>query len=119
MALREGSPLPEATPGPLLDRLLYHDAKMNDNRKAIDDEDSGSDDAHHNKVQGASIGPMKFTFDLLKDERFGTYATAVLALSSILSNLDRLEAGVKELVGEVKFNGYTALRTRDFVPEEV
>lgn len=63
MALRLGSPLPETTPGPLLDRLLYHEEKRRHHRvhpalsRATTDRDRDSDDeSSHHKVEGATIG---------------------------------------------------------------
>jgi hypothetical protein len=93
LALREGSPLPEATPGPLIDRLLYHDASL----KKFSEEDDASP---LTTVEGARMGEFELTFTVLKvrlilhscsrhqadpndvqDERFGTHASAMLALA--------------------------------------
>lgn len=118
MALRQASPLPETTPGPLLDRLIYHEEKRRAHRTRAptspppESDSEGSDqDFNHPKVNGAAIG-TRLTFDILKDERFGIYATAILALSSILANVDELETVAKTLVGEVRFPGYEGLLAR-------
>lgn len=115
LALRQGSPLPEATPGPLLDRLLYHDRRL---RMLTDDPAPGheAEDEHarakHVDFEGARMGGFKFTFDVLRDELFGTYASALEALSNILVDTDELEIAVKGLVGVVRFPGYSALAER-------
>ncbi|GEM12833.1 fusaric acid resistance-like protein [Rhodotorula toruloides] len=115
LALRQGSPLPEATPGPLLDRLLYHDRRL---RMLTDEPALGheAEDEHahakHVDFEGARMGGFKFTFDVLRDEQFGTYASALEALSNILLDTDELEIAIKGLVGEVHFPGYSALAER-------
>lgn len=63
MALREGSPLPESTPGPLLDRLLYHDEKRRKDAQVSAAE--ASDPDGEAKVEGAGMGNA-LTFELLK-----------------------------------------------------
>ncbi|KAM0749035.1 hypothetical protein T439DRAFT_327526 [Meredithblackwellia eburnea MCA 4105] len=115
LALRQGSPLPETTPGPLLDRLIYHEQNRRSTRKALQAVESKKDDdvmhddhsAHH--VEGAGIG-TNITFQTLEDERFGIYATAILALASVLATVDEMEDVTKELVGEVHFPGFENLR---------
>ncbi|BGP35025.1 hypothetical protein JCM10296v2_006855 [Rhodotorula toruloides] len=115
LALRQGSPLPEATPGPLLDRLLYHDRRL---RMLTDDPAPGHEDedehahAKHVDFEGARVGGFEFTFDVLRDELFGTYASALEALSNILLDTDELEIAIKGLVGEVHFPGYSVLAER-------
>ncbi|BGP73444.1 hypothetical protein NBRC10513v2_006855 [Rhodotorula toruloides] len=115
LALRQGSPLPEATPGPLLDRLLYHDRRL---RMLTDEPEPGHEDedehahAKHVDFEGARMGGFKFTFDVLRDELFGTYASALEALSNILLDTDELEIAIKGLVGEVHFPGYSVLAER-------
>ncbi|EMS18110.1 uncharacterized protein RHTO_06690 [Rhodotorula toruloides NP11] len=115
LALRQGSPLPEATPGPLLDRLLYHDRRL---RMLTDEPEPGhkEEDEHahakHVDFEGARMGGFKFTFDVLRDELFGTYASALEALSNILLDTDELEIAIKGLVGEVHFPGYSVLAER-------
>ncbi|KAK4702249.1 hypothetical protein P7C70_g3975, partial [Phenoliferia sp. Uapishka_3] len=119
MALRLGTPLPETTPGPLLDRLLYHEEKRQHHRaqhpptKKTPDSDSDSDDESENthQIEGAATG-KRLTFETLKDERFAMYATAILALASILANVDEMEVVAKRLVGEVRFPGFDRLKQR-------
>ncbi|KAI5476687.1 hypothetical protein MNV49_007401 [Pseudohyphozyma bogoriensis] len=106
MALKLGQPLPPKITGPLLDRLLYHEelrkSPSTQIQKALG-ADGGSDGhVEEHTVEGAAIG-TRLTFDILKDERFGTHATAILALSAILSGLDEMDAITRRLVGEVKF----------------
>lgn len=81
MALRLGSPLPETTPGPLLDRLLYHEEKRRHHRASrptlsratTDTEKDSDDDSLHHKVEGAAIG-TRLTFDVLKVRRLPSLA---------------------------------------------
>lgn len=125
LALREGAPLPEATPGPLLDRLLQHDRRlrlfseggMPSPRSAAphgdEPEDEHAHEAHGASVEGARVGSFALTLDVLRDERFATYAAALQALAGILRDADALEREVKRLVGESRFPGYAALRERE------
>lgn len=68
--------------------------------------------AKHVDFEGARMGGFKFTFDVLRDELFGTYASALEALSNILLDTDELEIAIKGLVGEVHFPGYSVLAER-------
>ncbi|SCZ97335.1 BZ3500_MvSof-1268-A1-R1_Chr4-2g07145 [Microbotryum saponariae] len=105
LALREGAPLPQATPGPLLDRLLYHDKKFKTGRS------EASDQVLHT-ADGARLGEFELTWTILRDERFGTYASTIVALGSLLLTLDDAETAVKALVGEVYMPGYDYLVER-------
>ncbi|GAA6063210.1 hypothetical protein JCM10212_006843 [Sporobolomyces blumeae] len=107
LALRQGFPLPLATPGPLIDRLLYHDARL---RALSSDPDSKADEV--TRVEGASMGKFDFTFDVLKHESFSIYANALQGLASILLDLDELELAAKSLVGVSSFPGYESLLNR-------
>ncbi|KPV71578.1 uncharacterized protein RHOBADRAFT_31005 [Rhodotorula graminis WP1] len=134
LALREGAPLPEATPGPLLDRLLQHDRRLrlfseggmpsssrapaHDPAHDDDDDDDDvnhADEAHGASVEGARVGSFALTLSVLRDERFAAYAAALQALAGILRDCDALEREVKRLVGETRFPGYAALRARERV----
>ncbi|GAA5938678.1 hypothetical protein JCM1841_000639 [Sporobolomyces salmonicolor] len=108
LALREGAPLPEATPGPLLDRLLYHDSRL----RLLTDQSAGASQGTPAQVEGASMGDFELTYDLLKDERFGVYANALSGLASILIDGDELELAAKRLVGETEFPHYASLLER-------
>lgn len=115
-------------PGPLLDRLIYHDGRLrafsrnlmrvsdgtdsgggNDN----DDDAAGDSEAYATKVEGARVGDFKLTFATLCDERFSVYASALEALSNILLDVDALELAAKALLGEVEFPGYSLLADRN------
>ncbi|GAA5952078.1 hypothetical protein JCM10213_005355 [Rhodosporidiobolus nylandii] len=116
LALRQGCPLPQATPGPLLDRLLYHDRRLrllSDESASPPASSASSSSASHGKPaeseEGARISASVLTFDGLRDERFGIYASALQALASILLDIDELERVTKGLVGEVKSPGYDRL----------
>jgi hypothetical protein len=152
MALRDAHPLPEATPGPLVDRLLYHDRHLRgfseeDHRQptqgrgssgggrgggthlSSSSPSSSSSSSHddgsgpgpepgksgnhhrtrahvHMQVHGAQLGDFALTWSTLEDVHFGRYASAVLALSNILSSLDEAEDLVKALVGTIRLPGY-------------
>ncbi|GJN93345.1 hypothetical protein Rhopal_006398-T1 [Rhodotorula paludigena] len=105
LALRQGCPLPEATPGPLLDRLLQHDHRL----RILSDASSPSSNDAAPSIEGARVGDFVLTWEVLRDERFGTYASALQALASILLDADELEKEVKLLVGETSFPGYGGL----------
>ncbi|GAA5854342.1 hypothetical protein JCM9279_004726 [Rhodotorula babjevae] len=136
LALREGAPLPEATPGPLLDRLLQHDRRLRlfseggpppssasprhaPSHDHDDNHDQHADEheheAHGASVEGARVGSFELSLAVLRDERFAAYAAALQALAGILRDCDALEREVKRLVGETRFPGYAALRERERV----
>lgn len=101
LALRENTPLPTATPGPLVDRLLYHERRLPAHQV---------DDDRLIEVEGARVGDFKLTRAVLEDERFGVYASALQALATILLAVDELERTTKELVGhDDDFPGYDEL----------
>lgn len=95
-------------PGPLLDRLLYHDSRLRLVSGDNVDRKESSDDLHR-QVSGARLGTFDVTLQVLKDEQFAMYASAAIALVNILSALDEVEDVVKILVGEVSFPGYEML----------
>ncbi|GAA6043841.1 hypothetical protein JCM8097_007230 [Rhodosporidiobolus ruineniae] len=129
LALRQGSPLPQATPGPLLDRLLYHDHRLRLLSSPADSSPSNPDSqlyslsssssagnslsaaspADEPSVEGARVSSSPLTFALLASEEFGIYSSALQALASILLDLDEAERAVKRLCGEVWFPGYERL----------
>jgi hypothetical protein len=53
---------------------------------------------------------LSFAHGDMQDESFGAHATAILALASILSNVDSLEEVTKSLVGTTVFPGYAGVR---------
>lgn len=110
LALREGAPLPKATPGPLIDRLLYHDRRL----RLMSEPGDGPvkhplEDGGNVEIEGAQVGDFKLTRAVIEDERFGVYASALQALASILLAVDELERTTKQLVGQVDFPGYEEL----------
>lgn len=105
-------------PGPLLDRLIYHDSRLRAFSQSLTqrergDEDDDDDDEQATKVEGARVGDFKLTFDVLADERFGVYASALEALANILLDVDELELASKALLGEISFPGYSMLAQRE------
>ena len=120
--------MPEATPGPLLDRLLQHDRRLrlfseggmpspsHDHVQNHDpDADEHEHEAHGASVEGARVGSFELSLSVLRDERFAAYAAALQALAGILRDADALEREVKRLVGETRFPGYAGLRERERV----
>ncbi|GAA5916520.1 hypothetical protein JCM6882_003571 [Rhodosporidiobolus microsporus] len=125
LALRQGSPLPQATPGPLVDRLLYHDRRLRllssrqeelppthpRSKSSSNDTDTASTPSAP-EIEGARLSSSTLTFSALEDDRFGIYCSALQALASVLLDVDELEGVVKGLVGEIKFLGYEELVER-------
>ncbi|GAA5980157.1 hypothetical protein JCM11641_006931 [Rhodosporidiobolus odoratus] len=112
LALRQGSPLPQATPGPLLDRLLYHDRRLrllSGPSASSASSPSSSVNPARPELEGAQLSSSPLTLLALQDERFGIYASALQALASVLLDLDELEKVTKTLVGEIGFPGYDRL----------
>ncbi|GAA6009109.1 hypothetical protein JCM11491_005752 [Sporobolomyces phaffii] len=107
LALRQKSALPQATPGPLIDRLLYHDSRL----RFLSREDD-LDSAATPELEGASIGNFELTFDTLKHESFSIYANCLQGLASILLDVDELELAAKALLGVSYFPGYELLLER-------
>jgi hypothetical protein len=102
-------------PGPLLDRLLLHDTRLRLLSSSSSDTSpsptsSADSAAAPAEIEGARVGSFNLIFQTLSCEQFGTYASALQALASILLDLDASELAVKKLVGEVKFPGYKALQ---------
>ncbi|KWU42289.1 hypothetical protein RHOSPDRAFT_36164 [Rhodotorula sp. JG-1b] len=119
LALRQGCSLPAAMPGPLLDRLIYHDGRLRAFSQSLmrgnsDETDSEDSEAHTTKMEGARVGDFQLTFETLCDERFGVYAAALEALSNILLDVDELELAAKALLGEISFPGYSLLADRNY-----
>ncbi|GAA5877972.1 hypothetical protein JCM3774_004770 [Rhodotorula dairenensis] len=121
LALRQGCSLPAAMPGPLLDRLIYHDGRlrafsrslMRDSNGTGTDDDAADSESHATKMEGARVGDFKLTYETLCDERFSVYASALEALSNVLLDVDALELAAKALLGEIQFPGYSMLADRN------
>ncbi|KAK4052703.1 hypothetical protein OIV83_001990 [Microbotryomycetes sp. JL201] len=109
MALRSGSMLPEAMPGPLLDRLLYHDSRLRlfSGEKPFSQESAEMD--VHTQLDGAKFSSSELTWPILTDKNFATYASVAIAIVNVLSALDEIVDIVKSLVGEASFPGYKSL----------
>ncbi|KZT35081.1 hypothetical protein SISSUDRAFT_1064765 [Sistotremastrum suecicum HHB10207 ss-3] len=84
-ALRTGTPLPQITPCPLLDRFLLYHHGLNVIRKENDD-DYGL--------------PRTLTLSTLENEQYMYFCVGVASTYGIVARLDRLMIATKELVGE-------------------
>ncbi|KAF8149165.1 hypothetical protein B0H34DRAFT_735166 [Crassisporium funariophilum] len=84
-SLRTGSPLPQITPCPLLDRFMlkYH----------------GLDVIHKDAEENYGL-PRTLTLDTLKDEQYLMFCVGITTAFSIINRLDRLMLATKEIVGE-------------------
>ncbi|KAL8292943.1 hypothetical protein RQP46_000637 [Phenoliferia psychrophenolica] len=63
---------------------------------------------HHHFHDGGSMG-VRLSYEGIQDERFGIHAAGVLALSSILANVDEMDDIVSELCGQESYTGYQQL----------
>ncbi|KAH8111150.1 hypothetical protein DFH11DRAFT_644694 [Phellopilus nigrolimitatus] len=84
-SLRTGTPLPQVTPCPLLDRFVVHSHGLNVLRKE-EDGDYGL--------------PRKLTIETLEDKQYLYFSVGVSTAFGIVTRLDRLMMATKELVGE-------------------
>jgi len=84
-ALRMGTPLPQITPGPLLDRFLQFQHGFNITRHEADD-DYGL--------------PRVVTLKTLADEQYLYFCVGVASAYGIVNRIDRLMVATKQLVGE-------------------
>ncbi|KZT24411.1 hypothetical protein NEOLEDRAFT_1207860 [Neolentinus lepideus HHB14362 ss-1] len=84
-ALRTGTPLPQITPCPLIDRFMAHQHGLN---VLIEEEDY---------VLGL---PKTLTIDTLENEQYLIFCVAVSTAYGIMTRLDRLMVATKEIVGE-------------------
>ncbi|KIJ33025.1 hypothetical protein M422DRAFT_265054 [Sphaerobolus stellatus SS14] len=84
-SLRTGTPLPQITPTPLLDRFWKEYHGINILRQEVADE------------YGL---PRTVTFETLQNEQYMYFSVGVSRANSIVSHLDRLMVAAKELVGE-------------------
>ncbi|KAH9016429.1 hypothetical protein EDB83DRAFT_2439318 [Lactarius deliciosus] len=84
-ALRTGTPLPQVTPCPLLDRFMYYHHGLNVIRNEADD-DYGL--------------PRTMSIDVLENEQYMCFCVGVSTSFGIVTRFDRLMLATKELVGE-------------------
>ncbi|TFY51396.1 hypothetical protein EVJ58_g10592, partial [Rhodofomes roseus] len=84
-ALRTGTPLPQVTPCPLIDRFMVYTHGLNVIRQEEDD-DYGL--------------PRTMTIDTLENEQYLSFAVGVTTAFGIILRLDKLMVAAKELVGE-------------------
>ncbi|KAF8896796.1 hypothetical protein CPB84DRAFT_1682022 [Gymnopilus junonius] len=84
-ALRTGTPLPQITPCPLVDRftLKFH----------------GLNVIHKESEEDYGL-PRTLSIDTLKDEQYLMFCVGIAMAFSFISRLDRLMVAVKEVVGE-------------------
>ncbi|KAM0786792.1 hypothetical protein ACM66B_002226 [Microbotryomycetes sp. NB124-2] len=109
MALRSGTMLPEAMPGPLLDRLLYHDSRLRLFSGETPHNSASQEQAVHSQLDGARLSGSDLTWPTLTDQNFATYASVAIAIINVLSAMDEIVDIVKSLVGEASFPGYKSL----------
>ncbi|TRM68618.1 hypothetical protein BD626DRAFT_119094 [Schizophyllum amplum] len=84
-ALRTGTPLPQITPCPLLDRFMLHFHGLNVIHKESE-EDYGL--------------PRTLTLETLENEQYLMFCVGVSTTFRIITRLDRLMVAAKEIVGE-------------------
>ncbi|KAG5725819.1 hypothetical protein E4T56_gene2441 [Termitomyces sp. T112] len=118
-ALMGARPLPPGLPR-LRDRIVYHE-RMNPvsgsrrpsyaglNRPDLDDV--------ADKIDGSSLGFVEMSLDVLKDGELPAHATALVALSSIITLVDEMTAIIRDLCGEMTFQGFVEFQ-RDFLGKE-
>ncbi|KAG1767104.1 hypothetical protein EDD22DRAFT_876477 [Suillus occidentalis] len=84
-ALRTGSPLPQITPCPLLDRFMLRHHGLN---------------VVHEESEDNYGLPRTLTIETLENLQYLTFCVGVSTAFGIITRLDRLMVAVKELVGE-------------------
>lgn len=84
-ALRTGSPLPQITPCPLLDRFMIRHHGLN---------------VVHEESEDNYGLPRTLTVETLENLQYLTFCVGVSTAFGIVTRLDRLMVAVKELVGE-------------------
>ncbi|KAG2070593.1 hypothetical protein BDR04DRAFT_1198344 [Suillus decipiens] len=84
-ALHTGSPLPQITPCPLLDRFMVRHHGLN---------------VVHEESEDNYGLPRMLTIETLEDLQYLTFCVGVSTAFGIITRLDRLMVAVKELVGE-------------------
>ncbi|KAG6828854.1 hypothetical protein H0H92_006561 [Tricholoma furcatifolium] len=116
-ALSGAHPLPPSLPR-LRDRIVYHE-RMNPATggrysSATANEQMNLDNV--DQVDGSSIG-FEVSLDLLKDPELPAHATALVALSAIITFTDEMTAIVRDLCGEMTFQGFAEFQ-REFLGRE-
>ncbi|GLB35374.1 putative ER transporter, 6TM, N-terminal [Lyophyllum shimeji] len=84
-ALRTGSPLPQITPCPLLDRFM--------------EQHHGLEIIHKESEEDYGL-PRTLTLDTLQNEQYMYFSVGVSTSYGLVTRLDRLMVAVKEIVGE-------------------
>ncbi|KAF8067019.1 hypothetical protein FPV67DRAFT_1769133 [Lyophyllum atratum] len=84
-ALRAGSPLPQITPCPLLDRFM--------------EQAHGLDIIHKESEEDYGL-PRTLTLDTLRNEQYMYFSVGVSTSYGLVTRLDRLMVAAKEIVGE-------------------
>ncbi|KAF5376953.1 hypothetical protein D9615_007250 [Tricholomella constricta] len=126
-ALAGAHPLPPSLPR-LRDRVVYHERlapptlrgpkKLPDAKSSDTDSDTESElEYMADKVDGSSLGFEEISLDILKDGQLPAHATALVALSSIISLVDEMSVIVRDLCGEMTFQGFAEFH-RDFLGRE-
>ncbi|KAL5518361.1 hypothetical protein ACEPAH_43 [Sanghuangporus vaninii] len=107
-ALRTGTPLPQVTPCPLLDRFVASrmglDFLKGEDGASPDSNDEGDDIGEESDVYGEESEyaglPRRLTTETLEDEQYLYFSVGVATAFGIVTRLDRLMVATKELVGE-------------------
>ncbi|GLB36769.1 putative ER transporter, 6TM, N-terminal [Lyophyllum shimeji] len=125
-ALSGGHPLPPSLPR-LRDRVVYHERihpprppgdKKSVETESVDTEDTKAEaDFVADKVDGSSLGFDELTLDVLTDAQLPAHATAVVALSNVLRMVDDMSAIVRDLCGEMSFEGLMEFQ-REWIARE-
>ncbi|OCB89516.1 hypothetical protein A7U60_g3311 [Sanghuangporus baumii] len=107
-SLRTGTPLPQVTPCPLLDRFVapkmgFHFLNGEDSASP-DTNNEGGDTGEESDVYGEESEyaglPRRLTAKTLEDEQYLYFSVGVATAFGIVTRLDRLMVATKELVGE-------------------
>ncbi|RDB27383.1 Uncharacterized protein C57A7.05 [Hypsizygus marmoreus] len=123
-ALAGAHPLPPSLPS-LRDRIVYHErlaAHIYPGSKKESDTDSSDTDIRDlefvgNTIDGSTLGFEELSLDILMDEQLPAHATALVALSNVVSLVDEMSEIVKDLCGELTFHGFQEFQ-KDFVGRE-
>ncbi|KAG6901993.1 hypothetical protein C0995_005793 [Termitomyces sp. Mi166 len=119
-ALMGARPLPPGLPR-LRDRIVYHE-RMNPvsgscRRPSYAGPNKPDLDDVADKIDGSSLGFLEMSLDVLKDGELPAHATALVALSSIITLVDEMTAIIRDLCGEMTFQGFVQFQ-RDFLGKE-
>ncbi|KAL5495894.1 hypothetical protein ACEPAI_1358 [Sanghuangporus weigelae] len=107
-ALRTGTPLPQVTPCPLLDRFIAPKMGLNfvkgEDSASPGTNNEGDDTGEESDVYGEESEhaglPRRLTAETLEDEQYLYFSVGVATAFGIVTRLDRLMVATKELVGE-------------------